>query len=441
MHRSSESVAGLATALAKAQIELVNPEKSLIANIRSDRAGVPNQSFRYAPLSSGLDIVRKTLGRHEIAVLQTTAFDAASGMVNLTTLLAHTTGEWISSDWPVCPMSDVATPHRMGAALTYARRYALFALVGIAGDDDFDAPDLNIDAGAPDPSKNLSKPSQTQGPGTNGADIDSSGSRWKNKKTQPNNRQPVLAPNESSELCAQLLKEITILQSVDTATNWLPRALTLKNKLTKSDAQKVEQAFSSRMITINADDRMNHESSAAALSTSMEQPLTEPPTSVEDSKNISSMNSDSVDGHMRGQATGPRRRDKAHLRYVATHTCLVCGRQPSDPHHLRFAQLRALGRKVSDEYTVPLCRSHHRELHRIGDEGSWWNRYCIDPLPIATRLWKETHGIATRVAPSVSTPLPAPTHKRSADGNRNKANSGKSKTHVGANSYDIAKTD
>ena len=105
MHRSSESVAGLATALAKAQIELINPEKSLIANIRSDRRGESNQSFRYAPLSSGLDIIRKTLGRHEIAVMQTTAFDAASGLVNLTTLLAHTTGEWISSDWPVCPMS------------------------------------------------------------------------------------------------------------------------------------------------------------------------------------------------------------------------------------------------------------------------------------------------------------------------------------------------
>src|SRR5258706_3104127 len=149
MHRSSESVAGLATALAKAQIELVNPEKSLIANIRSDRAGVPNQSFRYAPLSSGLDIVRKTLGRHEIAVMQTTDFDATSGMVNLTTLLAHTTGEWISSDWPVCPVSDVSAPHRMGAALTYARRYDLFALVGIAGDDDHDAPGLDKVGRAP----------------------------------------------------------------------------------------------------------------------------------------------------------------------------------------------------------------------------------------------------------------------------------------------------
>src|SRR5471032_1804006 len=142
MHRSSESVAGLATALAKAQIELINPEKSLTANIRSGRGGETNQSFRYAPLSSGLEIIRKTLGRHEIAVMQTTAVDPTRGYVNLTTLLAHTSGEWISSEWPVCPIADTATPHRMGAALTYARRYALFALVGIAGEDDLDAPDL-----------------------------------------------------------------------------------------------------------------------------------------------------------------------------------------------------------------------------------------------------------------------------------------------------------
>ena len=93
-------------------------------------------------LASGLDIVRKSLGQHEIATVQTTAIDQDSGQIRLTTLLAHASGEWISSDWPVCPASETATPHRMGAALTYARRYALFALVGIAGEDDLDAPDL-----------------------------------------------------------------------------------------------------------------------------------------------------------------------------------------------------------------------------------------------------------------------------------------------------------
>ena len=134
------SIGTIAAALAKAQGELTNPEKSLTATIRSDGPGAADRSFRYAPLSSGLDIVRKTLGQHEIATVQTTAIDQTAGIVNLTTVLAHASGEWIASDWPVCAISETATPHRMGAALTYARRYALFTLVGIAGEDDIDAP-------------------------------------------------------------------------------------------------------------------------------------------------------------------------------------------------------------------------------------------------------------------------------------------------------------
>jgi ERF superfamily len=151
MPRSSETVAALASALAKAQAELVNPEKSLTATIRSARPGEWDRSFRYAPLSSGLDIVRKTLGQHEIATLQTTAIDQTAGMVNLTTTLAHASGEWIASDWPVCPIAETANPQRMGAALTYARRYALFTLVGITGEDDLDAPDLCDGACSPTP--------------------------------------------------------------------------------------------------------------------------------------------------------------------------------------------------------------------------------------------------------------------------------------------------
>src|SRR5262245_41343413 len=142
MQRSSESVGALASALAKAQAELVNPEKSLTATIRVAGPGEGERTFRYAPLSSGLDIVRKTLGQHEIATVQSTAIDQASGIVNLTTVLAHASGEWIASDWPVCPIAEMASPQRMGAALTYARRYALFTLVGIAGEDDLDAPDI-----------------------------------------------------------------------------------------------------------------------------------------------------------------------------------------------------------------------------------------------------------------------------------------------------------
>src|ERR1700733_6416760 len=135
MHRSSENVAAIATALAKAQTELSNPEKALIGTIYNNRSDTP-QSFRYASLSSGLDIIRKTLGGQQIAVAQTTHIDRTNNMVNLNTILLHTSGEWISSDWPVCQLSETSAPRRMGAALTYARRYALFTMVGIAGEDD-----------------------------------------------------------------------------------------------------------------------------------------------------------------------------------------------------------------------------------------------------------------------------------------------------------------
>src|SRR5882757_10648305 len=148
MHRSSESVAAIATALAKAQTELSNPEKAMVGTVYNVGSDTP-QSFRYASLSSGLDIVRKTLGGHQIAIAQTTDIDRASGMVNLTTVLLHTSGEWISSDWPVCRLSETTAPRRMGAALTYARRYALFTMVGIAGEDDLDAPpDVTAEAEA-----------------------------------------------------------------------------------------------------------------------------------------------------------------------------------------------------------------------------------------------------------------------------------------------------
>ena len=142
MQRSSNKIGALATALAKAQAEIANPEKSLTATIESPFPREGQRTFRYASLSTGLDIVRKCLGQHEIATVQSTAIDRDSGLIRLTTTLVHASGEWVSSDWPVCPASETAAPHRMGAALTYARRYALFTLVGIAGEDDLDAPDL-----------------------------------------------------------------------------------------------------------------------------------------------------------------------------------------------------------------------------------------------------------------------------------------------------------
>jgi hypothetical protein len=163
MHRSSESIGTIAAALAQAQAELINPEKSLVATIRSPFPRESDRTFRYAPLSSGLEIVRKSLGRHEIATFQTTAIDKDMGLVRLTTLLAHSSGEWVSSEWPVCPISDTASPQRMGAALTYARRYALFTLVGIAGEDDLDAPDLTPGNGQARISNDQSTPRLSDG--------------------------------------------------------------------------------------------------------------------------------------------------------------------------------------------------------------------------------------------------------------------------------------
>jgi hypothetical protein len=118
VHSSSESIGTIAAALAKAQSELTNPEKSLIATIRSALPRERDRTFRYAPLSSGLDIVRKSLGRHEIATIQATAIDKDGGLLRLTTVLAHSSGEWISSEWPVCQITDIASVQRMGAALT-----------------------------------------------------------------------------------------------------------------------------------------------------------------------------------------------------------------------------------------------------------------------------------------------------------------------------------
>src|SRR6516164_216856 len=163
MQYSSDRVGALAAALAKAQAEITNPEKSLTATIVSPFARMGSRTFRYAPLSSGLDLVRECLGQHEIATVQTTAIDRDSGLIRLTTTLVHASGEWISSDWPVCPVSETAAPHRLGAALTYARRYALFTLVGIAGEDDLDAPDLPTTVAPPTSQNGPPRPSGASG--------------------------------------------------------------------------------------------------------------------------------------------------------------------------------------------------------------------------------------------------------------------------------------
>jgi ERF superfamily len=401
MPRSSDSVAALACALAKAQAELVNPEKSLTATIRTGRAGEGERSFRYAPLASGLDIVRKALGQHEIATLQTTAIDQSVGIVNLTTMLAHASGEWIASEWPVCPIADMASPQRMGAALTYARRYALFTLVGIAGEDDLDAPDLAD-----------KDPTSSPGIGTNGgargAEPQKSGNgdaaRMQIKETAV-----MLDPGQSAAVRDRLLGEVASLASNEAAATWARGVLGAKNSLTATDAKRVEEAFEQKLYEIAGTDANQQPSptrsepapaaleqsgapgEVAASATYMVATQVPAPARGRDRQ-------DTAEDHRPKRidksvlpVSAPRRyRSKDHLRDVARQACLVCGRKPCDPHHLRFTQPRALGRKVSDEFTVPLCRTHHRAVHRTGDEAAWWQAAGIDPIKVARTLWSKT---------------------------------------------------
>ena len=238
MQRSSDTIGTIAAALARAQAQLVNPEKSLVATIRSVEASVSERSFRYASLSSGLDIVRKTLSQQEIATVQTTSIDEAAGLVLLSTILAHASGEWIASDWPVCAISETATPHRMGAALTYARRYALFSLVGIAGEDDLDAPDL-IGPMQPALKAETRKTKDRLNGGRNYSSQRQSGRR----QQKTGNRARTLESEASTALRDQLIAELKDLNSAEQAADWAHRALVSKNSLIVADAKQVELAF------------------------------------------------------------------------------------------------------------------------------------------------------------------------------------------------------
>ena len=404
MQRSSESIASLAAALAKAQIELVNPEKSLAATIESDGPSGAGKSFRYAPLSCGLEIVRKTLGQHEIATLQTTAIDQTAGVVNLTTVLAHSSGEWIASDWPVCAIGDTATPHRMGAALTYARRYALFTLVGIAGEDDLDAPDLTApsvpDLGADRPVTSNKIADMNGGRGAGPASI------RRNGRTHTTTVKRVLDPDRSAGLRDQLLADVDCLGAADAAATWAHRIMAAKNSLAAIDARLVEDAFAAKMATLgNGDTEANTWLSSAASKEPDEPPAPENLAGVEPSE-VSVTGR--VDKSLLALPEPRRLRDKAHRKFVAKQPCLICGRRPTDVHHLRFAQHRALGRKVSDEFSVPLCRGHHREAHRSGDEAAWWSKAEIDPLGAARTLWIETHALRS-VARAPNQPMTSAT--------------------------------
>ena len=367
MHSSSETIGAIATALAKAQAELENPEKTLQATIPG-RDG--ERSFRYASLASGLDLVRKCLGQHEIAVMQTTAINQAQ--ITLTTLLVHASGEWISSIWPICPAAEPSA-HVKGAALTYARRYALFTLVGIAGEDDLDAPDLSA-AGSSDQAKERSL--ETERP-MGRANQPSAGPtlhqppRLLGRRAQADRtKTPPLPPEASEKLLRRLISELEQLGDPEALSAWVHQALPLKNQLSAADVQSLEGAFAAKLDRLDATPLVTRADSGEA------RVKKRPPRRATQVVPI----------------TKPvRERDRNHLRFVASRPCLVCGRSPSDAHHLKFAEQRAMGRKVSDKFTVPICRLHHRELHRRGDERIWWESQGIDPLPIAASLWGKAH--------------------------------------------------
>jgi hypothetical protein len=297
--------------------------------------------------------------------------------VRLNTVLAHASGEWIASDWPVCAISDTTTPHRMGAALTYARRYALFTLVGIAGEDDLDAPDLlspTVPVMKADASTG-NKKDRLNGGQSGSIQNASSGHRPKAGSTS---FRPRLEPQASAALREQLSAELKDLNSTEEAANWAHRVLAIKNSLTAADAEQVEQAFHAKVATLiieRADEDFTYR----------RVPQTHP------RRRKPRRQSKAVDKTVLILPVARRIRDRDHVKSVATQPCLVCGRRPADAHHLRFAQSLALGRKVSDEFTVPLCRGHHREVHRYGDEAVWWNRAGIDPTVTARTLWLQTH--------------------------------------------------
>ena len=354
MHRSSDTIATIAAALAKAQVELTNPEKSLVATIRSPFPREADRTFRYAPLSSGLDIVRKSLGRHEIATIQATGIDKEAGLLRLTTILAHSSGEWISSEWPVCQISDIASAQRMGAALTYARRYALFTLVGIAGEDDLDAPDLGA---APKPAAELPRPgSQSNGQAAAGKRT----APGDGKLPEPSARS-VLGVQLSASLRESLIEQMAAINSADEAAAWAHRNLPAKNTLTAADAKIVEERFRARLSAIGPSHGTCDRPAEGY----------EPPHAVPEQTGVSSASDaatrqkapmraakkQSRSDAIRALGKTVRLRDKDHRKFVLRQACLVCGRVPSDPHHLTFTQPRALGRRVSDEFIVPVCQS------------------------------------------------------------------------------------
>jgi hypothetical protein len=210
---------------------------------------------------------------------------------------------------------------------------------------------------------------------------------------------PVLSPDQSAALRDRLLGEIAALPSDDSATDWAQRALVAKNQLTAADARMLEVAFELRLSAL-----LPTKSSEPSIGTgSLCSPLLAGEETI--GRDAGSGDADQPAGVDKSTLAVPaprRYRDKAHLRYVAQQACLLCGRKPSDPHHLRHLQPRALGRKASDEFAVPLCRIHHRLVHRVGNEAAWWKDAGIDPAKAARKLWNDSRSVTDGIPSSNS---------------------------------------
>ena len=182
------------------------------------------------------------------------------------------------------------------------------------------------------------------------------------------------------------LKEI---DSPESAAIWARRILPAKNSLNAEDARQLENAFQAKLAGLN--DGTGHEETASPPLKSRSESRS--PLRQQWPRSLETSGGESIDKSELAHPEPRRVRDREHVRFVIKQPCLII---PSDPHHLRFAQHRALGRKVSDEFTVPLCRGHHREVHRCGDEAAWWQSANVDPTAAARALWLKTHPLPTR---------------------------------------------
>jgi hypothetical protein len=194
----------------------------------------------------------------------------------------------------------------------------------------------------------------------------------------------------SARLRDRLLAELNELNASDAATTWAHRCLVEKNGLVTADAQRVEDAFATRVAAF-ATDVIDQAPKPASPERATRPQRVRPSASGNPIRARRNRRSANIDKSVLAFPEPRRIRDRDHVRFVAKQPCLLCGRLPSDAHHLRFAQSAALGRKVSDEFTVPLCRGHHREVHRCGDEPVWWLKVRINPMVRARELWVRTH--------------------------------------------------